>query len=139
MNVRVQVFPSTRDAAADASAFVMESAVDFGLPESIQEALLLVVGEAVANAATHGNRLDPQKQIVVECSQRDGEVRLCVEDEGAGVPEDRLENAQLPEDPFDTSGRGLFIMKSLADRMWLEASGRRLCMMWRESDAVMSP
>lgn len=132
MDARVQVFPSTRDAAADASAFVMDAAESFGLPESIREALLLVVGEAVANAAGHGNKLDPEKNVVVECSKGGGEVRLSVEDEGAGVPVDRLDNAELPDDPFDTSGRGLFIMKSLADRVWLEASGRRLCLMWKE-------
>ncbi|MEP0545803.1 MAG: ATP-binding protein [Rhodothermales bacterium] len=138
MDVRVQVFPSTRDAAADASAFVMSTAEQFGLSDSIREALLLVVGEAVANAAGHGNRLDPKKQVVVECAKGDGEVRLCVEDEGPGVPVERLEHAQLPNDPFDTSGRGLFIMKSLADRVWLESSGRRLCMMWREVDDAPS-
>lgn len=136
MDVRVQVFPSTRDAAADASAFVMDTADQFGLPDSIKEALLLVVGEAVANAAGHGNGLDPSKQVVVECAVGDGEVRLCVEDEGAGVPVERLEHARLPDDPFDTSGRGLYIMKSLADRVWLEASGRRLCMLWREADGA---
>jgi serine/threonine-protein kinase RsbW len=136
MDVRVQVFPSTRDAAADASAFVMNTAEEFGLSDSICEALLLVVGEAVANAAGHGNRLDPNKQVVVECAVGNGEVRLCVEDEGPGIPAERLEQAQLPDDPFDTSGRGLFIMKSLADRVWLESSGRRLCMMWREAGDV---
>lgn len=133
MDARVQVFPSTRDAAADASAFVMEAAEQYGLSDAIREALLLVVGEAVANAAGHGNNLDPEKKIIVECSKGEGVVRLCVEDEGSGVPAERLEHAQLPDDPFDTSGRGLFIMKSLADRVWLEASGRRLCMMWEEA------
>ncbi len=136
MDVRTQAFPSTRDAAAEASSFVMDTAEHFGLSDAIKEALLLVVGEAVANAAGHGNGLDPDKRVVVECHVDGGEVRLCVEDEGAGVPADRLEHAKLPDDPFDTSGRGLFIMKSLADRVWLESSGRRLCMMWHRADGT---
>lgn len=139
MDVRVQVFPSTRDAAADASAFVIETAEDFGLSDEIKEALLLVVGEAVANAAGHGNELDPTKSVVVECAIGGGNVRLCVQDEGPGIPRDRLEQARLPDDPFDTSGRGLYIMKALADRTWLEASGRRLCMEWHRPDHGSPP
>ena len=137
MDVRKQVFPSTRDAATEASAFVMEAADDFGLSDSIKEALLLVIGEAVPNAAGHGNGLDPSKNVVVECKIDDHEVLLCVEDEGRGIPEDRLQNARLPDDPFDTSGRGLFIMKSLAENIWTEASGRRLCLSWRRTDAIL--
>lgn len=129
-----RTFPSTRDAAADASAFVMEAAEALGVEESVQEALLLVVGEAVANAAFHGNQLDPEKEVVVECVKSDGELRLCVEDVGPGIPEERLADASLPDDPLQTSGRGLFIMKSLSERIWLEASGRRLCMLWHLGD-----
>lgn len=134
MDVRVQVYPSTRDAASDASAFVMEAADAFGVPDSIKESLLLVVGEAVANAAGHGNGLDPDKLVTVKCTADDEQVCLYIEDEGSGIPEERLSNAQLPADPFDTSGRGLYIMKALADRVWLESSGRRLCMMWHRVD-----
>lgn len=134
MDRRIRTFPSTPDATADASAFVMEVAESLGVGESVQEALLLVVGEAVANAAHHGNRLDPSKEVVVECIRRDGELHVCVQDAGSGVPTERLEHASLPDDPLQTSGRGLFIMKSLAERIWLEESGRRLCMMWRLSD-----
>lgn len=130
MDRYAQTFASTRDAAAEASTFVMESAEAMGVKESVREALLLVIGEAVANAAHHGNGLDPSKEVVVACERRGEELYLCVEDVGAGIPSDRLEHASLPDDPLQTSGRGLFIMKSLSERIWLESSGRRLCMMW---------
>lgn len=138
MDRRTRAFPSTRDAAADASAFVMEAAESFGVAESVREALLLAIGEAVANAAHHGNRLDPEKEVTVECSKQSGELRVCVEDGGSGVPAERLDHAALPDDPLQTNGRGLFIMKSLAERIWLEESGRRLCMMWHIEDGGAS-
>lgn len=131
MDRRIRTFPSTLDATVEASAFVMESAEAFDVAEAVQEALLLVTGEAVANAVRHGNQLDPTKSVTVECLKRDSELHLCVEDVGTGVPAERLEHAALPDDPLQTSGRGLFIMRSLADEIWLEESGRRLCMMWR--------
>lgn len=128
MNVRTRSFTSTPDAAVEASAFVLEAADAFGLSEDLAQQLLLVVGEAVANAAHHGNALDPSRQVVVECSAEGSEVRLCVEDEGEGLSDERLEHAALPDDLMQTRGRGLFIMKTLADRVWTEEGGRRLCM-----------
>lgn len=128
MNVHTRSFPSTPDAAGEASAFVLEAAEALGLSEDLAQQLLLVVGEAVANAAHHGNGLDPGKEVVVECAAEEAEVRLCVEDEGAGLPDGHLEHAALPDDLMQTRGRGLFIMKTLADRIWTEEDGRRLCM-----------
>ena len=57
-------------------------------------------------------------------------MEISVEDAGEGISAEQLERAALPEDNMQTNGRGLYIMKSLADRIWLEAEGRRLCMAW---------
>lgn len=130
MLTQTRTFPSTRDAAIEASMFVLDAAETLKLPEDVREAMLLVIGEAVANAAGHGNGFDAEKEVTVVCSVEDGEVRLCIEDEGDGIPANRLEGAELPDDPFQTSGRGLFIMQTVADRVWLEAEGRRLCLAW---------
>jgi len=134
MDQRIRTFPSTTDATVEASSFVLEAAEAFGVGDAVQQALLLATGEAVANAAKHGNQLNPTKQVTVECSKRDGHFYLRVQDAGEGVPPERLEHAALPDDPLQTSGRGLFIMKSLADRVWLEESGRCLCLMWQLPD-----
>lgn len=134
MDQRTRTFPSTPDATAEASSFVMETAEAFGVSEDVQQALLLATGEAVANAAKHGNQLNPAESVTVECTKRDSNFYLRVEDSGEGVPLERLEHAALPDDPLQTSGRGLFIMKSLADRVWLEKSGRCLCLMWQLPD-----
>ncbi len=135
MNSRTRVFPSTREASVAASGFVLEAAEMLGLSGEVRDALLLVIGEAVANAAGHGNGFDPEKSVTVGCALVGGEVRLCIEDEGSGIPEERLGDAALPDDPFQTSGRGLFIMKTLAERVWLEADGRRLCLAWPHGEA----
>ena len=130
METRTRTYPSTLDSVTEASTFVLATAEDFGLPEEVTQYMLLVIGEAVANAAGHGNEFDPDKEVVVTCSVGDDEARICVQDEGAGITDEQLENAALPDDLMQTNGRGLFIMKSLADRTWLENEGRRLCMAW---------
>ena len=130
METRKRTFPSTLEAAAEASDFILEVIDSMELPEEVAQQILLVIGEAVSNAAGHGNEFNPEKEVVVECSLEDDEVRLSIEDQGPGITTDQLENASLPDDMMQTRGRGLFIMKSLADRIWLEADGRRLCMAW---------
>lgn len=130
MHTRTRTFPSTLEAAVDASDFMLETVSELNLPEEVAQQVLLVIGEAVSNAAGHGNEFDPDKKVVVACSFEDDEVQLCVEDEGTGITDEQLENASLPDDLMQTRGRGLFIMKSLADRIWLESEGRRLCMAW---------
>ena len=103
---------------------------EFGADEEVVSSALLVAGEAVANAVGHGNGLDPAKSVRVTCWLEDGEIGMGVEDEGTGISEDRLQQAALPDDPMDTHGRGLYIMKSLADRVWLEQEGRKICAAW---------
>lgn len=130
---RTHTFPSSLDSVASASSFILNVAQEFEVSEELTQHMLLVIGEAVANAAGHGNEFDPDKRVTVTCLQDGDEVQICVEDEGPGIPAERLEHAALPDDLMQTSGRGLFIMKSLADRIWIEGGGRRLCMVWDQS------
>ncbi len=130
MDRRVCILASTPAAATEASVFVERAAGELGLGDDVRERMLMVIGEAVDNAAGHGNGFDPTKRVTLVCERDAAEVRLRIEDEGQGLPEGGLDGAELPDDPMDTSGRGLFIITAMADRTWLEANGRRLCLAW---------
>jgi len=91
--------------------------------------MLLAVGEAVANAVEHGNDAEATREVTLEWRKEESGGWLSVEDEGPGLTPDRLQNAALPQDAFQTGGRGLFIIKDLTDDVRLEAEGRRL-MLW---------
>lgn len=124
------VLPSTPDAAADASDLLLELSTEWGIPDELRERILLVVSEAVANAAEHGNEFDETKRVFLEYRLGDGEIQVLVEHEGPGMSEALLQNASLPEDPLDTGGRGLYIIRELAERVWLENNGKRMCLGW---------
>lgn len=130
MPARTHALRSTSEAVSAACDLAEEVAQEWSLPPAIADALLLVMGEAADNAAGHANAYDPDRQVTIVFALEDGRFRVCVEDEGEGISEDRLATADLPEDELATSGRGLFIIRSLAEEVWLEAGGRRLCAAW---------
>jgi len=90
----------------------------------------LVLTEAVVNAMVHGSRRDAGRKVEVAWTAGEGSVRLEVGDSGPGpVPE--LDAAILPDDPLQSDGRGLFLIKESCDRVehWRGPEGYRLVMM----------
>ncbi len=87
--------------------------------------LVLLTSEAVTNGMKHGNAFDPEKNVTVEFVVEKKRIEISVEDEGGGfvrdVVPDPLENSHL----FDSSGRGLFLLESLADEVHYELDGRK--------------
>jgi hypothetical protein len=45
---------------------------------------------------------------------------LAIEDEGDGLSLRRVQEAELPADPYQTGGRGLYLIRMLADRVEVE-------------------
>ena len=79
---------------------------------------LLVAGtEAVNNGILHGNKSDPRKfvQIVVVLEKDCLIVR--VKDEGKGFKLDQIPDPLEEKNLLKTSGRGIFLMRSLMDKV----------------------
>lgn len=121
---------STPAASSMATETVQQWIAEWEIPDELGEMIMLAVAEAVSNAAEHGNRLDAGKDVILLASKEEQEILISVEDQGIGLPEERLLNAELPTDPLDVRGRGLYIISEIVPRVWLEAEGRRLCMAW---------
>ncbi len=90
----------------------------------------LVLAEAVANAILHGSGKDAKREIEVAWSAGDGQISLEVADQGAGLEPGQLA-AGLPQDPLQTSGRGLYLIQQSCDRVehWTSPAGFRLVML----------
>ena len=123
------VLPSKPEAVTRAVRFAESVAAEAGFPEELADRLLLVVGEAVANSIEHGNGSEQSRNVTLEWLKQGRGGWLAVEDEGPGISLERLKNAHLPENMFQTGGRGLYIIRELADDVKVEAEGRRL-MLW---------
>jgi serine/threonine-protein kinase RsbW len=74
--------------------------------------------EALSNAILRGNRDDPAKQVHVRAEVDAERLVLEVADEGPGFDMDnRVGDPTAPENLEREDGRGLFLMRSLMDRV----------------------
>jgi serine/threonine-protein kinase RsbW len=86
--------------------------------------ILISMTEAVNNAIVHGNKLDPDKQVNVKVKTEDKSLHFTIEDEGPGFDYDNLPDPTAPENIEKPNGRGVFLMKNLADECSFEDNGR---------------
>ncbi|MCK4851643.1 MAG: ATP-binding protein [Candidatus Omnitrophica bacterium] len=84
--------------------------------------------EALRNAMLHGNRLHPDKKVIVETEITFEQVTISVEDEGEGFDPDSLPDPTLEENLLKESGRGIYLIRHLMDRVRYENGGRRVVM-----------
>ena len=89
--------------------------------------LLVAVTEAVNNGMIHGNKRDPKKKVRLHCEVHDGVLTVCVFDEGPGVDPDSLPDPLAEENLLRENGRGVFLMRSLMDKVKYDQSDRGCC------------
>ena len=85
--------------------------------------VLIAVTEAVNNAIEHGNKLS--KELKVDLAVGDKQTDFCfsVKDYGQGFDFDNLPDPTAPENIEKEDGRGIFLMKSLAESVEFEDGG----------------
>jgi len=86
--------------------------------------ILLSLTESVGNSISHGNNYDEEKSVIITASWEDNKLGLMVEDEGIGFDVNKLKDPTLPENIHNESGRGLYLIRKLADEVNLLENGR---------------
>jgi serine/threonine-protein kinase RsbW len=90
--------------------------------------LRVALTEALANAILRGNHEDPAKIVRVRAELWPDAIRLAVEDEGDGFDPGRVSDLG-PADGIDAErGRGLAIIRHLADQVEFNARGNTIWM-----------
>lgn len=107
-------------------ACVDELCEQFVISEDEYGNILIAITEAVNNAITHGNGLNPEKKVCLNVDGNSKEVCFVVEDEGAGFDYNKVPDPTLPENIEKLSGRGIFLMKALADEVFFEKNGSKI-------------
>ncbi len=93
--------------------------------------ILVSVMEAVNNAIIHGNKSDQTKFVEIELKMTNGSLTVVVQDEGAGFKHIDVPDPTQPENILKTSGRGVFLMKKLADEIEFNKKGNCVIMTFK--------
>lgn len=96
----------------------------YSIKEDFYGNILISLTEAVNNAMVHGNKLDPKKEVKVTCIVEQPFLRFQIEDEGPGFDYDNLPDPTAPENIEKPNGRGVFLMRNLADNCEFLDDGR---------------
>jgi serine/threonine-protein kinase RsbW len=91
--------------------------------------ILIALTEAVNNAIYHGNKSDPDKmvEIAFEPNGKNSFV-FTVKDEGKGFEYNSLPDPTDPDRIDQPNGRGVFLMRNLADKVEFFDGGRTVAM-----------
>ncbi|MGA9116823.1 MAG: ATP-binding protein [Bacteroidota bacterium] len=79
--------------------------------------LMVSLTEAVNNAIIHGNRSDETKKVAIRCRILPGWLVMTVTDQGSGFRLSRVRNPLMKKNLLRESGRGIFLMRTLMDRV----------------------
>lgn len=88
--------------------------------------ILISLTEAVNNAIIHGNKSDETKHVHINVREKDDGVAFCVSDEGVGFNPGCVPDPTHEDKLNVCGGRGVFIMKTLADDILFEENGRKV-------------
>ena len=117
-------FPSKTENISIAERMVDDVCEAYSIKEDFYGNILISLTEAVNNAMVHGNRLDPEKEVKVTCIVERPFLRFQIEDEGPGFDYDNLPDPTAPENIEKPNGRGVFLMRNLADNCEFLDDGR---------------
>jgi len=89
---------------------------------------MMIFTESVNNAIIHGNQNDKKKNVHLTLKVDTSSVAFTVQDEGAGFDYKNLPDPTSPEAINDLGGRGIYLIKHLADEVKFDKSGKRIKM-----------
>lgn len=119
-------FPSDLKNLRIAETLIDDVCKNYGVHEDHYGNILISVTEAVNNAIQHGNLEDNSKSVRISIFENEKELRFTISDDGEGFSYDNLPDPTAPENIEKESGRGIFLMKSLADEVAFENNGAKV-------------
>jgi serine/threonine-protein kinase RsbW len=109
--------PSSPDHIAAVDEFIEEWLRRRGVPEDTIADLAIAITELVNNAIKHGNKYDHNKKITVGLHLANSQAQATISDEGKGFDPESIPNPVAEENLLKEIGRGIFIVKSLMDKV----------------------
>src|SRR6056297_2835335 len=112
--------------------FVDEFSEENQIHSDIYGKILIAAVEAVNNSIVHGNKEDVNKKVYITLKVEGNKIIIGVEDEGGGFDYSKIPDPTKPENVENIHGRGIYLMKHLADSVHFENDGKLVRMHFKK-------
>ena len=124
-NISIEI-PSLAENIRIVESFVDNAKEEYNLTDDLYGNIMIAVIESVNNAIIHGNKTDKNKNVLLSATLHDEQIVFIVSDEGQGFDHQSLPDPTAPENIEKVGGRGIFLIKNLADEVSFKSEGRTL-------------
>jgi len=119
--------PSKIESITIVENFIDQLSTKYGFSDEIYANVLTCLSEAVINGIVHGNRQNPDKKVYINLEVIENKrLIFTISDEGDGFNFNNLPDPTAPENIENLTGRGVFIIKKLADQCIFNSKGNEL-------------
>lgn len=118
--------PSKYESITQLEALIEEIADKYQVSDDTFANMMTCLNEAVVNAIVHGNKLDDNKIVIVNAEVDGKRIIWSISDEGDGFDYNNLADPTAPDKLEELTGRGVFILKHLADQCVFNAKGNEV-------------
>jgi serine/threonine-protein kinase RsbW len=123
--------PSNRESITLLENLIEEIADKYHVADDIFANMMTCLNEVVTNAIVHGNKLDPNKIVIVNVEVDAKRATWTVTDEGEGFDYNHLPDPTTEENLENLAGRGVFIIKHLADQCVFNTKGNEVELLFK--------
>lgn len=118
--------PSKMESLNALETLIEELADKYNIADDTFANMMTCLNEVFINAIVHGNKLQEDKIVIVNAEVDNKRIIWTVTDEGPGFDYNHLPDPTAPENLENLTGRGVFIVKQLADQCIFNAAGNEV-------------
>ncbi|MCC5946613.1 MAG: ATP-binding protein [Bernardetiaceae bacterium] len=126
MNSLSLKIPSLTENVRIVESFIDNARERFHFDDDVYGNIMIAVTESVNNAILHGNKSNKEKSVYLQLQIDKQYLSFLIEDEGEGFDPDELPDPTAPENLLKPGGRGIFLIKNLADEVDFMDEGRKV-------------
>jgi serine/threonine-protein kinase RsbW len=115
-----------------AERFIEDIRVEAKIGDKVYEDVIVAVTEAANNAMIHGNKDNEQRTVEICCKldERSEILSFIIKDEGRGFDFNNLPDPTTNENLTRSNGRGVYLMKELAQAIFFSNKGATVDMLF---------
>ena len=123
LNIQI---PSLPENIRIVESFIDNAKDTYQISDDLYGNIMVAITESVNNAILHGNQSDSKKMVDLSLELAEEKIIFTIVDQGPGFDFENLIDPTAPENLEKVGGRGIFLMKHLADEVNFEDEGRNV-------------